>query len=292
MNLKNDEAEKEVGRSLTDTRQAPDSRSGSRDGDPEPFRPYLLVLVALVLTISIVVLGIGSLHQTRVITTEQRVRVAYGVARYFPGGVWNWPQVSFTSTGQTSDVGELVGSSRVCQTFAAQYSGLSQVEVRLFTYARQNTGPFLFHLRTAPDEPENLVSLTQDASEVEHAMYYAFEFPPISDSAGQVYCFCLEAPEAELHNSITAVGTLEDTYPDGEAVFRSMWGESVGVRDLEFHLGYRPPLPDALSLLWERLDDYKPSALGHWRFYALLGVAYLTLLCLMFARFLPKQQDP
>jgi hypothetical protein len=173
-------------------------------------------------------------------------------------------------------IGELVGSSRVCQTFVARYDGLSFVRVRLNNYGRRNTGPFHFALRTRPDAPQDILTFSHDASQVENNAYHTVEFPPIHGSAGRSYCFCLEAPKAELLNSITALGVVADMYPHGEAIFRGMWGESAGVRDLDFHLGYRPSMLDRLIILSERLPANKPMVFGSRWFYVLLGLAYLA----------------
>jgi hypothetical protein len=193
--------------------------------------------------------------------------------------------------GRRENIGELVGSSQACQTFIAEYPGLSCVEVRLLDYGRQNLGPFTFHLCAAPGESRDIVTLTHDASSVRSGDYYAFEFPPLPDSAGRSYRFCLEAPDAVLLNSITVQGTLEDAYPAGEATFREMWGQSAGVRDLVFRLGYTLSFSQKLAALAERLTEYKPFLCGDWRFYVLLFALYPSLLYLLFFRMMRRSED-
>jgi hypothetical protein len=189
--------------------------------------------------------------------------------------------------------GELVASARVCQTFVAQYDGLSQVLVMLDDLGHENSAPFLFYLRHTPDvseardAAEDLVSLTHDALGVENQVHHIFEFPPLRDSAGQPYAFCLEAPEAPLDSSITVIGVLDDWYPEGKALFRDMWGRSAGVQDLDFYLGYRLSWGDTLRVLSERLAANKPYLCGTRWFYALLGTAYLVLLYALFAKVIP-----
>ena len=184
-------------------------------------------------------------------------------------------------------LGNLVATSRACQTFVAQYDGLSQIRILLYDYGRKNSGPFYFYLRKAPDAAENIVSLTDDASEVDNNVHHTFEFPPIKDSAGRSYAFCLEAPEAPLDSSITAKGFWDDWYPEGEAVLRDMWGGDVGVQDLDFHLGYRLSLWDKLRILSERLVANKPFLCGARWFYVVLGVTYLVLLYGLFVKVMP-----
>ena len=187
-------------------------------------------------------------------------------------------------------VGELVASTQACQTFTAEHSGLSLVEVRLATIARENTGPLIFHLRASPDETEDLFTSTFGAADVEDNAYHTFEFPPIHDSSGRSFYFCLEAPEAEPGNAIAIWGATEDEYPDGEAVLDGL--EERGVRDLTFRLGYDPPLLVKTRIFMERLVANKPSFWGDKRFYILLAVAYLALLYALFARALGMNSPP
>ena len=189
-----------------------------------------------------------------------------------------------------AQMGELVATSRVCQSFVAQYDGLTRVEVQLTDQGREASGAFYFHLRTAPDADRALVSLTHDASEVSRDVYHVFDFSPIEGSAGRSYAFCLEAPEAELASSITAIGTSEDWYPEGEANFRDMWVEEGGVPDLDFRLGYRLSLREELAVLSERLVANKPLVCGARWFYAAIGIAYITLLYALLARSVPARE--
>ena len=182
----------------------------------------------------------------------------------------------------TASVGELVASTSAGQTFIAEYPGLSLVEVRLATYARENTDPLIFHLRASPDAAENLFTTTIDAADVEDNAYYTFEFPRVRDSAGRTFYFCLEAPEAEPGNGITVWGATEDAYPDGEAVLEGL--EDRGVRDLTFRLGYDPPLGVKAGILLERLVANKPSLWGDRWLYIVLALTYLVLLYALFVR--------
>jgi hypothetical protein len=205
--------------------------------------------------------------------------------------------VAVTDTAGTRErIGELASTSRVCQTFVAQHEGLSQVYVKLDNYDRQNTGSFVLHLRTKPDDVQDLRTLIHDAAQVEKEAYHLFEYPPIHDSAGRSYCFCLEAPDAQLDNSITAIGTLENLYTDGTAVFREMWGQGIGVRDLDFRLGYDLSLTGKLAVFARRMPAYKPFIFGAGWFYSLLAVVYLALiyltLVLSVPRSVPRHEDP
>ena len=208
-------------------------------------------------------------------------------------------------------IGELVATARACQTFVAQYDGLSQVRVMLDDLGRENSWPFQFTLRSIPDAdgvsdalevpgaseapdaskvPDadgDIVRLTHDASDVKLGQLHLFEFAPVRDSDGGAYVFCLEAPQAPLDNSITAIGMLDDWYPDGKAVFHDMWGERAGVQDLDFYLGYRLSPGDKLRVLSERLAAGKPFLFGRRWFYVLLGAIYLAALWTLLVKSIP-----
>jgi hypothetical protein len=193
--------------------------------------------------------------------------------------------------GVREGIGELVATSRVCQTFVAQYDGLARVVVKLDDLGRENSGPFTFVLRAGPDADQDLVSLTHDASTVGSHVYHTFAFDALGDSAGQRYIFCLEAPEAGLDNAITAIGTLEDTYSEGQAVFRDMWGARAGVQDLDFSLVYRLSLWKKLAAVGARLAANKPFLWGSGWFYGFLGTVYLALLYRLFQLMPPRGKE-
>jgi hypothetical protein len=189
----------------------------------------------------------------------------------------------------TAYMGALVATSRVCQTFVAQYDGLAQVEVLLTDQGREAGGPLHFSLRTGPDAEVDLVSLTHDTSEVDGEVYYVFDFPPVQGSAGQSYRFCMDAPEAELDRSIIVVGTVENWYSQGKATFRDIWVDERGIQDLDFRLGYRLSLIKGVDVLSDRLVASKPLLCGAKWVYVLLGAAYLALLYLLLARSVPAR---
>jgi len=199
--------------------------------------------------------------------------------------------VPLLSSPHQEGIGELVDTSRACQTFLAQHNNLSQIEVQLDDLGRTNESSITFSLRTEPNAPQDLVTLTVDAATVDSSIYHTFAFPPLPDSEGQRYAFCLEAPEAGLDQAITAIGTLEDVYPYGRAVFRDMWGAEAGVQDLDFHVGYRLSLWQTLSVLLDRLAANKPYLCGTRWFYVVLGILYLAGLYALFCHFLPKEDE-
>lgn len=220
-------------------------------------RAWRVPLVALGGVLSMLLFGLLGIHET-------------------VGNVYDEQPYASTS------VGELLPSVTLGQSFVAEYPGLFSIEVNLATYARDNTGPIVFHLKTSPDATEDLVTLTFDASDVENNAYRAFEFPPIRDSAGRQLAFCLEAPEAEPGNAITVWGHTKDVYHDGDAALDGLEGH--GVRDLSFRLGYDLSFGQKVDIFVNRLVENKPSLWGDKWLYLLLAVTYLVLLCALLVR--------
>lgn len=169
-------------------------------------------------------------------------------------------------------VGELVTSARACQSFIAHYPGLRSVEVPLSVSGQRDPGPVLFRMEGA----EEIVSLALSGSEVDGGAYSVFSFPPIHDSAGRRFTFCLEAPEAKPGSGVVLRGTWEDVYPEGEALLEGLHGPDV--RDLTFRAEYEPTLISRLGVFLERVAEGKPSLWGDRRFYLLLFGVYLCLL--------------
>lgn len=243
--------------------------------------------VSLILAMLIVVLGTLTFAWGTADTAEQYREIDPGIVRPLHPLIWEYRELD---ANRQEGIGELVATARVCQTFLARHDGLARIEVLLDNLGRQNRSTFTFTLRAAPDDPEAIVRLTGDAAEVGHLAYYPFAFDPLPDSAGQSYAFCLEAPEADLQEAITAIGTLDDGYAEGQAVFRDMWGGAAGVQDLDFFLAYRLSLPQKLRVLGERLAADKPFLCGAPWFYALLGAACLVLLYRLFVYLIPPRE--
>jgi hypothetical protein len=195
--------------------------------------------------------------------------------------------------GEREGAGELVADYRACQTFVAEHNGLNQVKVLLNDLGRRNRSTFTFTLQRALEDEEPIVSLTEDAYEVNSNTYYVLSFSPIADSAGKQYAFCLAAPGADLAQAITVIGTVRDTYPEGRAVFTpGMWGKGR-IEDLAFHLGYDLSPWEQAGVLLNRLAAGKPAFFGAGWFYVLLIVVYLALLYVLFLYRAPdREEDP
>ena len=113
-------------------------------------------------------------------------------------------------------VGEIHGARTVGQTFVASHDGLSRIDVQLATYARRNTQPIIFHLRSDPSGATDIATITFEAEEVEDNVYRPFRFPPIPDSEGRSFYFFLESPTSRPGDAITIWHDPNDVYADGQ----------------------------------------------------------------------------
>jgi hypothetical protein len=185
-------------------------------------------------------------------------------------------------TGQFSSdtvFGELLRGGAAGQTFVVERTGLHQVDVLLATFARDNHGPLIFHLKTSPSSPRDLATIRLDAAQVKDNAFFAFRFKPVSAQSGERLYFYLEAPEAEPNNAITIWGTRQDSYPAGEFILNNL-PEVNPVSDLAFRLHYyqRPDAPRALGEMLKRFAADKPGLWGRPETYAGLLLMYLGLL--------------
>jgi len=115
----------------------------------------------------------------------------------------------------TGVVGELVAGRSAGQTFTAVLDGLVRLDVPITGYARRNTHPVVFHLRSAPGAAGDLVTVTLPADSINPVGYTRVEFEPIPDSAGQSFYFELTAPEAVPGDAFTTYYKVSDVYPHG-----------------------------------------------------------------------------
>lgn len=175
--------------------------------------------------------------------------------------------------------GEIRDSITIGQTFTAPYNGLYRIDVLIATHARQNTQDLIFHLRKGPEEEVDLAEIVVNASEIEDNTFRPFIFDPIRDSAGRTYYFFFESPLSAPGDAVTIWGCFEDAYPNGQG-FRN---HRPGAGDLSFLTYYRPGSLGKTGILLDRLAENKPLFWGDKRFYALLGVLYLSLFAFFWA---------
>jgi hypothetical protein len=172
--------------------------------------------------------------------------------------------------------GQIRGPITIGQTFTAPYNGLYRIDVMMATYARQNSQDVIFHLRKGPGEEVDLAEIVVNASEIEDNTFRPFTFDPIRHSAGRTYYFFFESSLSVPGDAVTIWGCSEDMYPNGQG-FRN---HRRGAGDLTFLTYYRPGSLGKASILLDRLAENKPLFWGDKRFYALLGLIYLSLFAL------------
>lgn len=173
-----------------------------------------------------------------------------------------------TQDTHTESVGQIVSGETVGQTFLARYNHLHRIDIFMGTYARPNTREVIFHLKTAPDAPDDVLTLPFNASEVEDYAYRSFTFSPIPDSAGRTFYFCVESPSSVEGDAITIWMQPRDLYLQG-MMFRN--GVPAG-GDLHFQAYYQGSYRDKATALLDRLVEKKPSIWGERWLYILLAM--------------------
>ncbi len=112
--------------------------------------------------------------------------------------------------------GELLDGHAFGQTFTLQYAGLYRIDLYTATYARENTHPVVFRIRTSADAEEDLVHLELPAVQVSNSGPTVITFPPLDEGAGRVLYFSIESPGSVAGDAITVYRHEEDVYPGGQ----------------------------------------------------------------------------
>lgn len=150
------------------------------------------------------------------------------------------------------------GPNAIGQRFRSCCDNLAMLRVWLGGAAGQRV---VFSLRTGPDRVATLYSAT---IRLERDGYHDFTFPPLPDSAGQVYYFFIESPQASADEAV-ALRVIPGDRVGGVPLLN----EYTAAGNLDFaayHRG-RPGgwLPDALAeqvlprTFATRLRQYKPG---------------------------------
>jgi hypothetical protein len=112
-------------------------------------------------------------------------------------------------------VGEIRGDRRPGQIFTATRDNLARIEVLGATYLHPLSGQLIFHLKTDPSAPTDLVTQALDAKWLPNNQYWAITFPPIRDSQDKSFYFYFESPDAPEGGAATLWFSWDDVYPDG-----------------------------------------------------------------------------
>lgn len=178
----------------------------------------------------------------------------------------------------TFPIGELVRGREACQTFRAPYPALAEIRVQGGSGGRRLQGPLVFRLwAEGTERPVRMV--TMEVAVIGEAAALPFRFPPIAGSAGRLWRFCLEAPEAGAGQGVLLWGA-EVGVEAGEISLRGFEGEAVHrARALSFEARYALSPLERLLLLDQRLARGKPGPWGSPGTYGVLfgGSVGLTM---------------
>jgi len=112
---------------------------------------------------------------------------------------------------------ELIGGETFGQSFLCTRDNLYRIDLGTATYARINSAPVIFHLRTEPGAGTDIISVSLPGPEIQNERPTSITFSPLSDSQGKSYYFFIESPEATPDNAITVYANARDQYSDGTA---------------------------------------------------------------------------
>ena len=112
---------------------------------------------------------------------------------------------------------ELIAGETFGQSFECLRDNLYRIDLGTATYARANSAPLLFHLRSDPQASTDIISVTIPGPEIQNERPTSITFPPLADSQGKSYYFYLESPEAVPGDAITLYANAHDQYADGVA---------------------------------------------------------------------------
>ena len=163
---------------------------------------------------------------------------------------------------------ELDGGETFGQSFVSSRDNLYRIDLSTATFARTNSAPVIFHLRSSPGVSTDIFSTTVPGPEIQNERPTSILFPPLRDSRGGSYYFYLESPEAMPGNAITVYANVHDQYPDGSA-YRN--GQVV-TGDLAFTAYSRETF--AFSRV---LDDFLSRVAQDLTFFLCYGILVLGL---------------
>jgi hypothetical protein len=199
----------------------------------------------------------------------------------------------------------------LAQSFVSNHPGLSQIDV-LFLGGDQ-TQTLLLHLKQKCDAAADIVEISAALPAHPGPFFQAFTFSPLDNSAGQTYCFVLEAPRASADHPVRLPLSRGDLYPHGKVALHNpesaefnqqlasteptpaqnddlsyrlflpiiisyAGDELFSMEDAGFLLHYRGRLWPTMQTLVARVTANKPYVWGQPWFYVGLTLAYFILL--------------
>ena len=147
--------------------------------------------------------------------------------------------VIFNQSKSAIPVGEIYGNNKIGQTFIAEHNNMSTIEVLLATYNRENSGEFIFNLKSDVKSIEEIHDHGYDMRTVQDNEFFRFSFPIIKNSERKKYYFYLEAPKAQSGNAITIWSNPIDLYKDGEKIVDGVISPGDLVFKTEYEVGIK-----------------------------------------------------
>jgi len=112
---------------------------------------------------------------------------------------------------------ELVGDETFGQSFVCTSDNLYRIDLGTATYARTNSAPVIFHMRSDPQASTDIISVTIPGPEIQNERPTSITFSPLADSQGRSYYFYIQSSEAVPGNAISVYANAHDQYTDGAA---------------------------------------------------------------------------
>jgi hypothetical protein len=158
----------------------------------------------------------------------------------------------------------IAGLQTVGQTFVSHYPRLSAVELLLVVYPDDGSPPdtprnLTFHLRSAPQDATDIVTLTVNTSNLKHNDPCRFSFPAQADSENRTYYLFLDGTEG---NKTTVWYNSFDAYGEGAMYLDGQSSDG----DLHFRTYYDYNLASIACDIWRGLLD------GAWLILPLLAL--------------------
>ncbi|HUS14545.1 MAG TPA: YfhO family protein, partial [Chloroflexia bacterium] len=100
-------------------------------------------------------------------------------------------------------VGEIRGERRPGQTFVSRRDNVAQIQVLGSTLGRANRGRLVFHLKTDPAAPTDLVTQEVVSFNLANNAYWTFSFPPVTGAMGRSFYFYFDSPAAPPGQAVT-----------------------------------------------------------------------------------------
>jgi hypothetical protein len=134
-----------------------------------------------------------------------------------PGENPNFAQDA-SQLGGNSDLltGPLGGPHTVGQTFIARQDNLTQIQVFGSFGPARPAGQLVFHLKSSPSDPSDLVTQQLDLSSLQDATWWSITFSPVRQAKGRSFYFYFSAPDATTTDWIHLKYSPGNPYGGGE----------------------------------------------------------------------------